>query len=431
MNRYCVFRAAGSTQFGVLYPQFEVPSGFSFIVDLQTMQIFEAATIYFLSSRANKRYPDGYPSSVVGETQDLRDYLEYCDHFKIPWQDAHNTDIENYRDLLLKATSPKTWKPYSVKTVRRRMSVVIGFYRFASRHHWCTTVTNELRQEAYHRNSNSVVLVHTSSHSTEIRSSSLQARDKTEIGHRGRPIPIDHLKAILRIAGDLAGAAAGHVPRLRLACETSLHTGLRREEICSLNCDQIEQMNLQSKGKSQEDRIWLRLERTKGQQAGSVGFPVWLIELLHAYISGARQEIVGACGPEDLGRGLFLNSIGTRNVGGTLKKDTLSESFRSAVVQAGFYSETTREDPLTGELKVFSEAHYTFHDLRHTFAALLYIARTAEKDPSPWKYIQVMLRHKLLSTTMEIYCRTLPFFESDVTDSVLEYTKEIYNSASG
>jgi len=212
--------------------------------------------------------------------------------------------------------------------------------------------------------------------------------------------------------------------RNRLLAEVALHTGLRRDEVRHLTVGQIRELARSVESKPSNVVVFLSLDRTKGQYPGKAMFPVWLVKALDWYRVNERPKPLQANASYD-SDSLFVNHPGRRNAGGPISNDTISSVFLRAIVQTGLTFTFNRPDPLSGENRQFVEARHTYHDLRHTFAALIYRSQIAQGVQSPWLMVQKLLRHRSLSTTLETYLSVFSVDEPTVTDEIARYYTEL------
>ncbi|WP_328703225.1 site-specific integrase [Agrobacterium rubi] len=238
------------------------------------------------------------------------------------------------------------------------------------------------------------------------------------------------------------------IPRRdRLAAEMSYATGMRLEEVCSLKVRQILDIAHHVDKHDPYKSIGLRLSMTKGLRPGEVFLPSALVQEIFNYINGERRKTIAlACGlspqvSRDCGS-LFLNGVGAnyRDIGKPLQGDTLSRRFSKAVLEAGLVmrEESFKLDD-AGIPIVRSDGSYattvrqvnshTFHDLRHTFAVNRYLAGIAVGEKEPWKKVQVLLRHRSLKTTTDIYLRWVETKEEIISDGHHAVLRTIYEMA--
>jgi hypothetical protein len=72
------------------------------------------------------------PTTVANAAYDLCDWWQYLAHARKAWDIVDESDLIAYRDSMLHAVSPRTREPYDLRTIRRRMGMVISLYRWAT-----------------------------------------------------------------------------------------------------------------------------------------------------------------------------------------------------------------------------------------------------------------------------------------------------------
>ncbi|WP_165505879.1 tyrosine-type recombinase/integrase [Rhizobium leguminosarum] len=226
--------------------------------------------------------------------------------------------------------------------------------------------------------------------------------------------------------------------RDRLASETSLITGLRIDEVCSLTVQQVLNLERQVDPQQPSKLISLRITKTKGLKPGFVYLPSFLVEQLLKYIKLERQTVIDRAqrvrGNFEQTQNLFVSDLRSNytDAGNPLTADTLSRRFTSACIAAGMCSSVDKYlldeagNPVlsaSGKNVVTTDivADHTFHDLRHTFAMLTYqdCARSGKQEP--WKAVQVRLRHESVLTTLRSYLRWLDRIEETLSDDLMRF----------
>ncbi|NSZ05828.1 tyrosine-type recombinase/integrase [Agrobacterium tumefaciens] len=226
--------------------------------------------------------------------------------------------------------------------------------------------------------------------------------------------------------------------RDRLASETSLITGMRLDEVCSLTVQQIFNLERHVDPQQPSKLIPMRITQTKGLKPGLVFLPSFLVEQLLKYIKGERQSVIDRAqkvrGNFEETKNLFVSDLRSNytDAGNPLTPDTLSRRFTSACIAAGMFSTVDKYlldevgNPVlsaSGNNIVTTDiiADHTFHDLRHTFAMLTYqdCARSGKEEP--WKAVQIRLRHESVLTTLRTYLRWLNRIEEILSDELMRF----------
>lgn len=363
-------------------------------------------------------------SSAVGNTQkaycdDLYEWLSYLEVVKRRWDLVSATDLELYVDRMVAATSPKTGQPYAPITIRRRMATILSFYKWAAVKGMLAhdigdiAVTETIRLA---RAQDTDVMAHLRSGPAEAEVSTLlpSVYEKDQVDAFS---PRD-LKAVLHHLGPSHDEMDDPRPRRdRIIATLAVSTGMRIDEIASLTLPQFVTLR--------RDPAYgnypLRLTKTKGLQPRTVIVPGSVYDDVAAYVDTERRAAVSHQRQTDA---LFVNhAYAPRAPGGPLTAASISRSFHAAVVQAGLYR--SFKDP-EGRDRVV--ANHTFHDLRHTFALVMYFELKRRGDPAPWMRLKNLLGHKHLSTTMNTYLRSVDTLEATMTDMIDAYLRELRNA---
>lgn len=349
-------------------------------------------------------------------------------------------DLEEFSFCLIDAISVKTKKKLTPATVKRRVGTVARFFRWRiakglPTRIWLDQLTAALK---------------TGFTWTEAgRDHSLYSLTPEDLPSSEKISPFfgGELLKVLDELGPPADTPCGGPRRDRLAAEVSYATGMRLDEVCSLTVRQILDIARHIDEHDPYKSIGLRLSKTKGLRPGEVFLPSALVQEILNYINGEREETIASASAlssnnsRDCGR-LFLNGVGAnhRDIGKPLQTDTLSRRFSKAVHDAGL---VVREESFklddSGIPIVCSDGTYattvrqvnshTFHDLRHTFAVNRYLAGIAVGEREPWKKVQVLLRHRSLKTTTDIYLRWVETREEIISDAHHAALRAIYGVA--
>lgn len=349
-------------------------------------------------------------------------------------------DLEEFSFCLIDAISVKTKKKLTPATVKRRVGTVARFFRWRIGKGLPSRVG--LDQVT-------AVLKTGLPWTQAVRDHRLYNLTPEDLPSSEKISPFfgGELQKVLDKLGPPAERSCDRPRRDRLAAEVSYATGMRLDEVCSLNVRQILDIAHYVDEHDPYKSIGLRLSKTKGLRPGEVFLPSALVLEILKYISGEREETVALAGglspndSRDCGR-LFLNGVDAnhRDIGKPMKGDTLSRRFSKAVFDAGL---VVREELFklddAGIPIVRSDGAYattvrqinshTFHDLRHTFAVNRYLAGIAVGEKEPWKKVQVLLRHRSLKTTTDIYLRWVETKEEIISDAHHAALRAIYSVA--
>lgn len=396
-----------------------LPQGFRFLVR-GDMTIVEPVLLYL----RDKCLVSGRIQSV-GNTQkayaeDLYEWWMWLEEINKEWNLVDIGDLTRYRDTLLQAFSPHTHRRYKSKTIRRRLTTILGFYNWAFRRKLISENLDlrEIREFSGVRTTVSEILP--------------QITDE-ELVH---PFSNPALLRVLIILGPRPPHSSeiwsdGRPLRDRLIATVQVTTGMRIDEVLSLTKYQI--LDLRAHSDDPLEVVKLRIAKTKGLRPRIVGLPKYVLDGLLWYIDHERKEAVSAALRIRKATrraietpALFVNGIQAihRDVGNPLRTSTFMGVFQRAVKQAGLVHNELHRHPTTGNESLKPVADHTSHDLRHTFAVQTYHGLKRQGDSEPWKKIQSLLGHQQLSTTMDTYLRTIQVDEPRITDAMSAVYKQ-------
>ena len=391
-----------------------LPTGFRYVVT-DSQEIVEPILIYLHDKcRRSARILS------VGNTQaalcaDLYEWFSFLDVIQLRWDTVDITDIEEYRDRLLSSISPKTGQPYAVSTVRRRLTTIFDFYKWARR---CELTGHEVRSadtRATPRNFDRNALAHTQAgdSTSEINLAMPRAYVEDQVD----ALTLIDLRQVLHELGPMNGDANDHRPRRdRIIATLAVSTGMRLDECASLTLAQF----LGLARDPHYGNYPLRLTKTKGLRPRTVMLPAGIHDEIQAYVDGERSEAVhGQRRPGAVS--LFVNGFhATRNRGGPITPHTIWRHFHEAVIAAGLVRTIQRDG-----LPPITVAAHSFHDLRHTFALVMYFELRRAGKAEPWLALKNLLGHRHLTTTINTYLRSVQTQEAVITDLLHDYLKAL------
>lgn len=392
--------------------QYQLPEGFVFVVD-DDMSVVAPILDYLVFRFLNIRKSQRVGNTQRSHAEDLYEWWQFLIANKVRWFAVKREHLEQFRDIHIYGISPHTGRPYATSTVIRRLSTIFSFYR------WVADFYPLLRPAKH----------------SSIPQREPSDRDLQRIGQlcspsgRRRVYPKTHGKADIRaIAEENLRAiffALGPKPsessdleefeavRNRLASEVAHNTGARIHEVCALTCTQVN--NLMRQAKADRPIVWLRLTRTKGLHERDVPISRRLLKELVTYVTTHRQVILDRCaakGKRFLARNrdfIFLNGVGctNRDIGRPLRTHQLESAFKKAVLSCGLTTQVAQNDKRTKQTKSTAFRLHVFQDLRHTFALRVYRKEIEHGNTDPWKVVQVLLGHRDIATTQNIYGRSV------------------------
>lgn len=383
--------------------QHALPMGFRYLVSALD-DVVEPALLFL-----HDRCVTSGSVRAVGNTEraycdDLFEWFSYLLVLELRWDDVCHSDIAQYRDILLSSLSPKTGTPYKVGTVRRRLSTIRAFYLWAAQQNLCDALAD--------------------AGAPSVERGPAPTSDGSDLvpGDNGDnsvdAINPDELVAILNMLGPLPSQRLGsQSSRNRLAASVAVSTGMRIDEVAGLTVTDI--TNLRRVGA--RPSIGMRITRTKGSKPRKVLLPVEMHDELLAYIDGERSECASGRTACDA---LFLNvADASRNPGAPVSTHTFSRDFRRAVIGCGLASEVMAWKVDRFEPRTVARHH--FHDLRHTYAVLMYRDMERRGKRAPWLILSRLLGHANPSTTVRIYLRSVTEDDAELTDDINDYLRRL------
>ncbi len=349
------------------------PTGFPLLLTAD-MQLIGPA-IGFLHEHSIQRAHTADTVRTYAEI--LLDWFDTLEQNGIPWADADAVDLVAYRNRMLSAPSPRTHRPYSIRTINHRVRGVQRFYEWAVRHSW-------LRSSA---------LTGGDSEFT-VRRRYDGSRNRDRVGDHG----IFLLRQFESLPRPLSGAQACElmarlVPPYDLLARWQLYTGLRVSEVLRLSINDVD------KGKQDGLAAKSRVIEVvcKGRKRGHVMASASLIDETDVYRCQQRRA--------------WLNRAARR--GRRLDSAWLFISDRGTVVKKNTYQRILRE---TGEACGFRA---TSHQLRATFACMM-LARLEQLAAdgaaiNPLLIVKVLLHHERIETT-DRYLRAVAVDTQSLTD---------------
>ncbi|MFM0658033.1 tyrosine-type recombinase/integrase [Paraburkholderia sediminicola] len=420
--------------------QSQLPEGFPFLVDDDELEVVDVALRY-LHNEFIVMARRGSRETADAAAYDLADWYRYLAGIPRNWADISVDDIVDYREDRLSLISRQTHNSLKSRTVTRRVSRVLHFYDWASTaglYFGGALVHRETRSAR--RDIDRISLAHTAPASafTSQEVSMLLPPDDSESDIN--ILSVDHWRTLSQQLGPLPSDKQRKEmqskdlrnSRDRLVAEFALQTGMRADEIANLSKSQI--LNTKHSADLPEySTVKIRIEKTKGRRPRFVEVPVYLLNELKLYIKGERAEAVAASTlssesevPEPTS--LFVNGIAAKSdAGRSITADTVSRRFHEAVLAEGITRTVTKVDPDTCAIYLAEVAAYSFHDLRHTFAVWTYQAERESGNAEPWKRIQVLLGHRQLHTTLDIYLKHAGTDRKPVNEKVFRAIRERFD----
>jgi integrase len=401
-----------------------LPPNYSFLVESKAQAIIEPALMWLCHSFPPIR-GQWRKTTVSNAAYDLCDWWRFLEGLQRAWTDVSEPDLCSYRDERMSLISTHTHEHLDTETIRHRMLTVIAFYRWAQAEGYYSGPP--LGQPATRdriQSLDSNPFAHLGSRRPGVTYHSVP-RSKASSDDQVRPLTTTEWRAITQELGPLPSENDPRPSRDRLTAEMSIFAGPRVEEVCSISLAQI--LALPDNDPDPDAVVALHLTKTKGGRPRKILIPMHLVRELIRYTENEREECLTTgrrFGLRNASEALFVNGVDSRhNAGKPVHPQTISLNFHKAVLRAGFASTVQKHDPLTGEDYADLEANHSFHDLRHTFACLLYEAERYAGNPEPWKTVQARLGHRHLQTTVDTYLRVVDTFRTEVNATVYRFIR--------
>ncbi|MCS0627943.1 site-specific integrase [Telluria mixta] len=419
------------------YP-YQLPPGFMFLVDDDNLEVIEPALLYLVDRFIKSGEGGGYHTHRA-VAYDLCDWWNFLSQIQCPWNAVDSDVVVEYRDIRLKTISPQTHEMLLSSTVKRRMIYISDFYDWAHRIGLVSRVDFEREEKRISIPIDSDEFAHTRSGTIKKAVSRLMPSKGKKRRRAASFLSVDEWRTLSRELGPLPTESKQmddpRPSRDRLACELSINSGLRVDEIAKLTKYQILDLVAKIPFDAEPDQfISLHVTETKRLVPRDVDIPVYLIyELIH-YIDNERSAALEIARKTWLKKRvnepvtLFLNGVDARHhAGKPINSDTLDAAFRSAQFAAGLVKTIEKKDPDTREVYFTKDALHVFHTLRHTFAMWLYDAEIHAGNTAPWKVVQSKLGHAKLSTTMNTYLSHFDGRRRSVNRATFDGIRNKYN----
>jgi integrase/recombinase XerD len=353
------------------------PVGFPLLFT-SDMQLIEPA-VAFLHEHLVQRAHTAETVRTYAEI--LVDWFDALEHNGILWSEADAVDLVAYRNRMLSTPSPRTRRPYSIRTINHRVRGVLRFYDWAVRHE-------------------------------RLRSSPLTGRDtdltvtrRYDDASRYRDPSSDRGIFLLRqfeaLPRPLTGAQACElmarlVPPYDLMARWQLFTGLRVSELLRLSINDVSQHDSDfGPDASAQQRVIDVM--CKGRKSGYVLASSSLLDETHVYRCQHRRAWLNRAARRrwtSAPNALFVNDRGA-----AAKKNTYQHILRAVGKDCGF--------PVTS------------HQLRATFACIV-LARLEQLAAqgaaiNPLLVVKILLHHERIETT-DRYLRAVAVDTHSLTD---------------
>lgn len=378
---------------------------FPFLVDANTERII-VPVFRFLISKLRYGYNASMDSGKAW-CDDLRDWLYFLDSIEVEWDKVTELHIESFINQSLDMISPKTGEIYSKRTVIRKATTVVSFYKFATDHNMLKYVIN-----FKWKNDNSQTQSSRDKYRRPGGGSGL-IPNSPSFGPLPNVVPPDDYLLLSKTLGITPlqwNEQSIESSRDRLISDLGVSTGMRISEILNLTTYQITE--LPNSGLNDIDFIPLYLTITKNRKPRFVRLPVWLHRYLINYIDQERSHCLKRMSVLRDPGSLFLPRLDARNkstIGVGYR--TVNDQFVRACFRCGLTKKVKVSDYNSGSTSEKSAPLYSHHDLRHTYACNFYLQAKAHGDPEPWKVLASLLGHASIETTINTYLAVVAAIE--------------------
>jgi integrase len=317
----------------------------------------------------------------------LYDWWQTLEANSWAWDKVGSSELSAYRNRMLEGTSDHTGRPYSRATINIRLRVLAMFYRWCAASGLIGEVPFSISDLSLRRSRPPIFLAHVDAKGGR------QAANELTVRHtRSLPRPLEPAM-IRRVMANMDA-------RDRLIVEWAVTTGMRRLEIAGLRIT-----TLPDTASAELPVVPIRLNLTKGGKVRQVYPPLPLLDRTRAYlreeravaVRRARERNPSYCEPAVL----FLTEHGD-----PMTPRWIGAMFARACKKANVKA--------------------TFHELRHTFAAVMLrvLQRQSIHAPelNPLLALQAILGHADLETT-GVYLKVLAHDLSAVETAVDELYK--------
>lgn len=388
-----------------------IPDGFPIVVN-QLMEIVKPILLFLFSTFVNRRLKRA-ANTWLAYANDMRAWWDFLDHVGIHWREATDDDFNLYLDGLKNSINPRSGLPYAQTTCVRRANTVIAFYNHAWREQWVAKDRAKSMHAPPAGNYLGTVQEHDDD-DDEIRLALFPAEFQAITEFLGPSIPISGRSEV--------------ACRNRLWAELMVLTGMRPAQPESIKVQEI--LNLEPIDFEDDTGVTYLTLTVKGNKKRRLRIPNLVLKKLLWYIGDERKAAVDK--GVELGHfksgdvtALFVNGLDAKhNIGFPAKYHTFYTAFKDAVHRAhelgllkNRLMSISVEDPISGETieKNVIVAHP--HILRHTFTIWNVAAEKSSGNTEPYKSTSAQLGHKNVSTTINIYSKSVGEFEAMLSDA--------------
>jgi site-specific recombinase XerD len=353
------------------------PVGFPLLFT-SDMQLIEPA-VAFLHEHLVQRAHSAETVRTYAEI--LVDWFDALEHNGILWSEADAVDLVAYRNRMLSTPSPRTHRPYSIRTINHRVRGVLRFYEWAVRH-------KRLRSSPLTGRDTDFTVTRRYDSASRYRDPSSDRGIFLLRQFEALPRPLTEAQA--------CELMARLVPPYDLMARWQLYTGLRVSELLRLSINDVSQHDSDF-GPDASPRQRVIDVMCKGRKSGYVLASASLLDETHVYRSQHRRAWLNRAARRrrlSSPNALFVNDRGT-----AARKNTYQHILRAVGKDCGFT--------------------VTSHQLRATFACIV-LARLEQLAAegaaiNPLLIVKILLHHERIETT-DRYLRAVAVDTHSLTD---------------
>lgn len=371
------------------------------LITCENMKLHEPANI-FLHHHCSLNGKQKTVQTYNTYANHLIDFLNFLEDNGIDdWRSVTTAQLYAYRNRMCNAVSPITGKPYDKKTITARVCLVGYFYEWAFNQKLILSnpipykyKSNSYENGAMSKNNYAVF--------GKPVNNLILSKDDGEI------VSFYSASDINKIMGYIKASGSDTANRDRTIIRTISSTGFRRLEVLGLTVHQMRSIKVTEE--NEVGFIKFKMTITKGGIKRDVFIPRKILDEILNYIENDRAKaiVTGELRAKSLGiefekhDQVFVYSASSCHAGRPFGLTYLSQRIGNIVEKSG----CKRKGP---------------HAFRHTFAVNTYKALFRNGISEPWKILQILLGHRSIKTTMDIYLKTLTMDEVDIARIVESY----------
>jgi len=408
-----------------------VASGFPVLYRKDDGGVEHEATL-FLASRClgggSVRYLRVDQSTAITIAYRLRDFLEFTAARRISFEKISMETLYGYASTMANIVSPHTGEMYSQNTISRRIAIALQFAGWLVERGLIPKATADDLRVAQCARSPFVWGSGSARHVRRtIRTTLLPT---AQIDHEPYILSEANARSLLASLGGTPSGNSAKTAAIRrrnvLMAKVSLCVGLRRSEVCGLDLATIVSVVPDEDARAM---CVVTLTRTKNSVRRKVLVSSALIKELLQFIAFDRKALHSQGAQLNMQDPLFPSARSKRRCV-RLTPKAFAWVISNGAMRAGLTTTETKHWP-NGTITTVKKPAFSTHDLRHTYAVWSYLLLRAQGDTNPWLFVQAQLGHRSAETTMNVYLRAVRIFETQVSDAIATYVRELESMLTG